>query len=144
MPCYCSINGEPVSASHELLTGLLREEMGFDGVCVSDYGAIGNIHFVQHVGETETDAGYLAMKAGMDMELPSVTGWNEELKRRFETGEADIAVLNTAVTRVLTAKFRMGLFEHPFAMEGRNWRKHSDMNLTGSFPCAPQESPWCF
>lgn len=134
MPCYCSINGEPVSASHELLTGLLREEMGFDGVCVSDYGAIGNIHFVQHVGETETDAGYLAMKAGMDMELPSVTGWNEELKRRFETGEADIAVLNTAVTRVLTAKFRMGLFEHPFAMEGmeleETFRHESDRELS--------------
>ena len=134
MPCYCSINGEPVSASHELLTGLLREEMGFDGVCVSDYGAIGNIHFVQHVGETETDAGYLAMKAGMDMELPSVTGWNEELKRRFETGEADIAVLNTAVTRVLTAKFRMGLFEHPFAMEGKEleetFRHESDRELS--------------
>lgn len=134
MPCYCSINGEPVSASHELLTGLLREEMGFDGVCVSDYGAIGNIHFVQHVGETETDAGYLAMKAGMDMELPSVTGWNEELKCRFETGEADIAVLNTAVTRVLTAKFRMGLFEHPFAMEGKEleetFRHESDRELS--------------
>lgn len=59
----------------------------------------------------------------MDMELPSTTGWNEELKVLFQSGEADIAILDRAVLRVLTAKFRMGLFEHPFALQGEALRK---------------------
>lgn len=123
MPCYCSLDGEPVSVSKELLTGLLREEMGFEGMCVSDYGAIGNAHSVQHVGESFAEAGLLAMEAGMDMELPAVTGWNEELKAQFERGEADMEILDRAVLRVLTAKFRMGLFEHPFALMGEDLRR---------------------
>ena len=129
MPCYDSLNGEPVSASNELLTGLLREEMGFEGLCVSDYGAVGNAHSVQHIGESFAAAGYRCMEAGMDMELPSTTGWNEELKAMFQSGEADIAVLDRAVLRVLEAKFRMGLFEHPFALQGEELRRaFSDPN----------------
>ena len=123
MPCYCSLDGEPVSASKELLTDLLREEMGFDGLCVSDYGAIGNAHSVQHIGESFAEAGLLCMEAGMDMELPSSTGWNEELKAMFRNGEADSSILDRAVLRVLTAKFRMGLFEHPFALRGEALKK---------------------
>ena len=123
MPCYCSLDGEPVSASKELLTDLLREEMGFDGLCVSDYGAIGNAHSVQHIGESFAEAGFLCMEAGMDMELPSSTGWNEELKAMFRNGEADSSILDRAVLRVLTAKFRMGLFERPFALQGEALKK---------------------
>ncbi|MCM1155488.1 MAG: glycoside hydrolase family 3 C-terminal domain-containing protein [Roseburia sp.] len=118
MPCYCSINGEPLSASHGLLTELLREDMGFEGLCISDYGGISGVHDVQHVGETMGEAGLLCMGAGMDVEMPSVAGYGEELKEMFAGGQADMAVLDRAVLRVLTAKFRMGLFEHPFALEG--------------------------
>ncbi|MCM1262843.1 MAG: glycoside hydrolase family 3 C-terminal domain-containing protein [Butyrivibrio sp.] len=123
MPCYCSINGEPLSASYGLLTELLREDMGFDGLCVSDYGAVGGVHNVQHVGDTEGEAGLLCMEAGMDIEMPSPTGYGEELKEMFASGKADIAVLDRAVLRVLTAKFRMGLFENPYALEGEELRK---------------------
>ncbi|MBO6041476.1 MAG: glycoside hydrolase family 3 C-terminal domain-containing protein [Oscillospiraceae bacterium] len=123
MPCYCSINGEPITASKELLTGLLREEMGFDGLCVSDYGAVGNAHSVHHIGESFAEAGLRCMEAGMDMELPSTTGWDDELKALFANGEADPAILDRAVLRVLEAKFRMGLFEHPFALQGAELKK---------------------
>lgn len=123
MPCYCSINGEPVSASEKILTGLLREKMGFEGVCVSDYGAVGNVHNTQKVSESVTDAGLLCMKAGMDVEAQNCTGFNSELKEWFRTGKADMAILDRAVLRVLEAKFRMGLFEHPFALEGEELRK---------------------
>ena len=118
MPSYNSINGEPMSASYTLLKTFLRDEMGFEGLCVSDYGAISGVHHVQHVGESEAEAGLLCMEAGMDIELPGTTGYGEELKRKFESGEADMALLDRAVMRVLTAKFRMGLFEHPYALEG--------------------------
>ena len=123
MPCYCSIDNEPVSVSKKLLTDLLREEMGFDGICVSDYGGIGNSHTVQHVGETLGETGYLAMEAGMDIEMPSPAGYGKELIEGFSDGTYDISVLDKVVHRVLCAKFRMGLFEHPFAMEGEALEK---------------------
>ncbi len=118
MPCYCSIDGEPVHSSRKLLNGLLREEMGFDGLCISDYGGVGNTHNVQHVGETEAQAGLLCMEAGLDMELPSTTGYNQELCQMFKNGEADIRILDTLVLRVLEAKFRMGLYDNPYALQG--------------------------
>ncbi|MCM1283325.1 MAG: glycoside hydrolase family 3 C-terminal domain-containing protein [Muribaculaceae bacterium] len=123
MPCYCSIDGEPVSASYGLLTTLLREEMGFDGLCISDYGAIGGVHNVQHIGETEAEAGLLCLKAGLDLEMPSTTGYGAGLKEMFADGRADMGVLDRAVLRVLAAKFRMGLFEHPFALVGEELKK---------------------
>lgn len=117
MPCYNSINGMPVSGNAAILTGLLREEMGFDGLAVADYCAVLNIHNVQKVSESETGAGLLAMGAGMDQELHFRRCFNEELAGWFQSGRADMAVLDRAVRRVLEAKFRMGLFEQPFATE---------------------------
>lgn len=118
MPCYCSLNGKPVSASGEMLTGLLREEMGFNGVVMADYGAIANVHQVQHLYESPEDAGLACMEAGMDIELPNVSCYNEKLEERFREGSADRAILDRAVYRVLCAKFRMGLFENPFSLTG--------------------------
>ena len=123
MPCYCSLNGEPASISRHIMTELLREEMGFDGVVFSDYGAMSNAYEVDHIGEEKADVGYQAMEAGMDLELPRPDCFNPELLRRFESGEADMAVLDAAVERVLTAKFRMGLFEHPLSMTGEELQK---------------------
>lgn len=119
MPCYNVIDGEPASASPKILQGLLRDEMGFTGLCFSDYGAVGNVHSVLHVGESYGEAGLRCLTAGMDIEAPSPCGFSDELKAMFERGEADISLLDKAVERVLTAKFRMGLFEHPFALTGQ-------------------------
>ena len=123
MPCYCTINGEPASASYGLLTKLLREEMGFDGLCVSDYGAVGNTHGSQHVGETPEEAGLLCLKVGMDIELPNPCGFGEKFQELFREKRADIHLLDQAVLRVLTSKFRMGLLEHPFALQGEELKK---------------------
>lgn len=117
MPCYNSINGMPVHASENLLTGLLRKEMGFEGVTVSDYSGAENVHHVQKVAETPEATGYLCMKAGLDVELPMPCMYAGGLAERFDSGEMDKQVLDRACLRVLTAKFRMGLFEHPFALE---------------------------
>ncbi|AIQ31530.1 beta-glucosidase [Paenibacillus sp. FSL P4-0081] len=118
MPCYASINGEPISASEEILTKLLREEMGFEGMAVSDYCAIMNVHHVQKLYESDTEAGLQALSAGMDVELHFIKCFNDELADWFNTGKADITLLDRAVKRVLEAKFRMGLFEQPFALTG--------------------------
>jgi len=117
MPCYCAVNGEPFSISHYFLTEILREEMGFDGCVFSDYGGIGNAHEFDHVGESFTDVGLMALEAGMDQELPMPQCYNsKEFAQQFKDGTADMALLDRACLRVLTAKFRMGLFENPFAL----------------------------
>jgi len=118
MPSYNSVAGEPVTASVRLLKTLLREQMGFDGLVVSDYGAIGNLHSVQHVAASLPEAGLAALKAGVDVELHVPQGYGPHLRDWFVDGRADTALLDRAVTAVLTAKFRMGLFEHPFAPDG--------------------------
>ena len=118
MPCYCSVNGLPMHASKHYLTDILRTEMGFEGITVSDYGGASNAHEYQHVGETMGDAGLRCLKAGLDIELPMPAAYADELKQKFASGEADMALLDGVVRRVLEAKFRMGLFEHPFALEG--------------------------
>lgn len=118
MPCYCSVGGLPIHASKHYLTDLLRKEMGFEGVTVSDYSAVENVYTVQNVGESKADAGLRCLKAGMDVELPMPACYSSDLKQMFEQGEADIAILDEAVLRVLESKFRMGLFEHPYALTG--------------------------
>lgn len=118
MPCYCSVNGEPVTASKYLLQKLLREDMGFDGVCVSDYGAVSGVHNVHHIGESIAEAGLRCLKAGIDVETHSADGYGEGLKKMFADGKAGMEILDAAVRRVLTAKFRMGIFENPFALVG--------------------------
>jgi len=118
MPSYGSLNGEPVSGSEEILTGLLYDEMGFEGLVVSDYCAVSEIHTRQGVGESITEAGLRALTAGIDIELPSKKSFNEELREWFLSGKADEEVLNRAVRRILKEKYRMGLFETPYAAEG--------------------------
>ena len=118
MPCYGSLNGLPIHASRHYLTDILREEMGFEGVTVSDYGGASNAYEYQGIGETMGDAGLRCLNAGLDVELPMPKAYADELKQKFAEGTADISLLNTAVLRVLEAKFRMGLFEHPFALTG--------------------------
>lgn len=118
MPCYCNINGEPLSASKKLLTGLLRDKMSFDGVVAADYSAISNVHVAQYMYESVTEAGKHCLEAGLDVEMPSCCGYNDELKSWFQNGKADMEALDTSVYHVLCAKFRMGLFEHPYALSG--------------------------
>ncbi|KQR52833.1 beta-glucosidase [Leifsonia sp. Leaf336] len=120
MPSYNSVAGQPVSASAHLLTTLLREQMSFRGLVVSDYGAIGNLHEVQHVASSLPEAGLAALRAGLDVELHVPQGFGPELREWFADGRADVALLDRAVRAVLTAKFRMGLFEHPFAPDSKD------------------------
>ena len=131
MPCYCTFDGEAASSSRRMLTDLLREEMGFEGLSVSDYSAIENQYNIQGLYESRTEAGLRSMEAGMDMEWPAKSCYNDELKQWFAEGKADVAVLDALVERILTAKFRMGLFEHPFALEGEELkpRKEAPRNL---------------
>ena len=123
MPCYGSLNGLPIHASRHYLTDILRHQMGFEGVTVSDYGGASNAYEYQGIGETMGDAGLRCLAAGLDVELPMPRAYADELRQKFANGEADMALLDSVVLRVLEAKFRMGLFEHPFALTGAELEK---------------------
>lgn len=118
MPCYCTLDGEATHTSKRLLTTLLREEMGFQGIVCSDYSGVSNAYVFDGLFDSPQEAGLAAMEAGLDMEWPSAFGYNDKLREMFAEGSADMSVLDWAVCRILEAKFRMGLFEHPFALEG--------------------------
>jgi len=90
--------------------------MGFDGICVSDYGGIGNSHTVQHIGENLAETGMMALEAGMDIEMPSPAGYGQDLYEAFRTGRFSTETLDNVVLRILTEKYRMGLFDHPYAI----------------------------
>lgn len=117
MNSYASINGEPVVGSRRLFRDLLRGEMGFDGVTVSDYSSVGQLETVHHVAGSAAESGRLALEAGMDQELPGAECYNDTLKEEIRSGQVSAGLVDEAVRRVLVAKFRLGLFEHPFPAE---------------------------
>ena len=119
MPSYNENNGGiPSHANPWLLKKILREEWGFIGLTVSDYTAVEQLFSLQHVAATNADAGVLALKSGVDMELPTPSGF-PGIVAAIKEGKLSEKELDDAVGRVLTAKFRAGLFEHPFVDEER-------------------------
>lgn len=114
MNSYGAINGEPVAGSKKILTNLLRDEMGFDGITVSDYTSIAELWRRQKVCKNAVEAGKRALESGIDVELPSGECYNYELLELIKTGEIDVELLDGAVKRILTVKFALGLFENPY------------------------------
>jgi len=115
MNSYSEVDGVPVAASHQILTGLLRGRMGFTGSVVSDYASVEFLHTRQRVAATPHEAGVLALSAGLDVELPKAYGYGTHLEDAVRSGTLAPGVLDEAVRRVLTDKFRAGLFEDPYA-----------------------------
>lgn len=112
MSTYNSWNRIPNSASHYLLTDILRKQWGFKGYVYSDWGAIEmlkNFHFTARNSE---EAAMQALTAGLDVEASS--DCYKTIPALIERGELDVEVLNEAVRRVLYAKFHCGLFEDPY------------------------------
>lgn len=111
MPCYDTLNGEPVHGSKAYLTDLLRGEMGFRGACYSDYSGVFNMHMFQKIAETREEAGKQALEAGMDSEWPEPTCFNDRFLAMLRDKAIDERVLDQVVLRLLEAKFATGLFE---------------------------------
>ncbi len=114
MNAYHEIDGIPCAASRDLLTGILREEYGFTGFVVSDYGSIKMLQTFHHVAADEKEASILALEAGIDVELPRVECYGEPLLQAVKEGLISEATIDEAVSRVLRAKFFLGIFENPY------------------------------
>lgn len=114
MPSYNENDGSvPSHASDWLLRDILRGEWGFAGMTVSDWGGVTELHTKQFIAPTNAAAGVLAINSGVDMELPTASGFTT-LVEAVKAGQVSQQTLDAAVSHVLEAKFNAGLFEHPY------------------------------
>ena len=115
MSALNAINGVPATANPFTLDTVLRREWGFDGVVVADFKAVEQL--IPHgLASNPAEAARLAFTAGVDMEEKSLA-YTDHLPALVESGAVTTARLDEAVRRVLRLKFRLGLFEQPFADE---------------------------
>jgi beta-xylosidase len=114
MPAYCDVDGVPCHVSRELLTGILREEWGFDGIVASDYVGLQMVSTHHKLTSDPAVVAALGLRAGVDAELPSTVVYGEPLRRALADGLVDEALIDTTVERALRMKFRLGLFEQPY------------------------------
>jgi beta-glucosidase len=114
MASYNEIDGIPSHANRWLLTDVLRGEWGFDGLLVSDYYAIDQLVDLHHVAADRADAAVLALRAGVDLDLPD-GGSFSTLVGAVRSGRVSEAEIDAPLRRFLAFKFRAGLFEQPYA-----------------------------
>ena len=119
MSSYSCIDGLPGSGSAEILTQLLRDELGFEGIVVADYSAVSFLMSYHRVAADRSEAAVKAITAGLDLELPALDCFGAPLKAAVTSGRVPMAVVDRAVRRVLATKMRLGLFESPYVNAGQ-------------------------
>ncbi|MGC9174127.1 glycoside hydrolase family 3 N-terminal domain-containing protein [Athalassotoga sp.] len=117
MNAYNEIDGVPCAASKYLLTDILRKEWKFDGIVVSDYSAIDMIENYHRIARDKIEAAFMALNAGIDVELPTRKYYADTLREGVESGRIPESLINRSVKRVLNSKLKLGLFEKPFVNE---------------------------
>lgn len=114
------INGEPVHASARILTQLLRDELQFKGVAVTDWEDIIRLYKNHKVAENEREATYMAITAGIDMAMtPYTTDFCEHLLALVKEGRISEERIDLSVARILRMKLTIGLFENPLPRNDR-------------------------
>ncbi|KXX70565.1 glycoside hydrolase family 3 N-terminal domain-containing protein [Flammeovirga sp. SJP92] len=109
------INGMPVHASKKLLTDILRGELGFEGVIVTDWFDINNLVERHHIAATQKEAAKLAILAGIDMSMvPYDVEFTKNVIELVKEGEISEERINESVRRILQMKIELGLFENPY------------------------------
>jgi beta-xylosidase len=117
MNSYSEIDGLPVAADGQLLTGVLRDEWGFDGTVVSDYWAIAFLTIMHRVAGSPREAGLRALEAGIDVELPHVRCYDEPLADLVRDGTVSEQLVDRAARRVLRQKAELGLLDADWSPE---------------------------
>jgi beta-glucosidase len=112
MTAFNTVDGIPATGNVKLMRDLLRDEWGFDGVLISDWGAVKEM--IPHgVAEDEAEAAYKAIQAGVDIEMMTAC-YVDHLKEQVESGRVDEKLIDESVMRILTLKDKLGLFENPY------------------------------
>ncbi len=127
MSAFNDLNGVPATGNRRLLRTILRDEMGFNGIVLSDWNAIGEL--VPHgFAADNRHAGLRAIHAGVDMDM-TTDAYEDYLADQIANGEVPVEYVDDAVRRILRIKFMLGLFEDPYTVE----RDHSDIFLTPAY-----------
>jgi beta-glucosidase len=112
------INGTPVHASKYLLTDVLRKELGFEGLIVTDWEDIIRLHTIHKVAATPREAVVMAINAGIDMSMvPGDYSFFDLLKEAVEKKEVPMSRIDDAVKRILVLKYKLGLFDNAYTEE---------------------------
>lgn len=114
MNAYHELDGIPCGASKELMVDFLRDEMGFDGVVVSDYFTLDMLKVYHRVAADKAEAALLGLEAGIDIELPATDCYGDPLRQALKDGRIRMDLIDLSVSRVLRQKFQLGLFENPY------------------------------
>ena len=114
MASHCDVEGVPAHGNRWLLTELLREQWGFEGMVVSDYNDVPRLAYFQHLVESVEDAAVLALSAGVDLDLPVCEAYSRLPEILNDRPELTVH-LDQSVRRILRLKFMLGLFEDPYA-----------------------------
>ena len=111
-----SINNVPATSSHFLITEELRHRLGFKGVVISDYGDVPALQTAYHVAADFPTAIAKAVNAGVDVSMTpfDYVGWNAGLIQNVHRGLVSERRIDASVKRILSLKFRLGLFDHPY------------------------------
>lgn len=116
---YHELDGVPCGANRHLLTEVLKEQWGFEGIVVSDYFAVNQLFDYHRMAADQKEAAKMALEAGIDVELPNVDCYGKPLREMVESGRIPMELVDESVKKVLTLKFSLGLFEHPFVDAAR-------------------------
>jgi beta-glucosidase len=133
MATYPAIDGIPTHASKQILTKILREELGFRGLVLGEGSGIETIVW-EHVAANQKDAGAIALKAGVDVGISYEAGYMKPLIENVEEGKVSMGLIDRAVRRILRQKFALGLFERPYVDPERaaatvHRREHQELTL---------------
>ncbi|MGD6959010.1 beta-glucosidase BglX [Rossellomorea aquimaris] len=135
MTAFNTVFGIPATGNKRLMRKMLREEMGFDGILISDWGAVKEM--IPHgVAENEKEAAYKAITAGVDIEMMTSTYVNH-LKELVEEKLVDESLIDEAVLRILQLKQKLGLFENPY--RGANVELESEVVMSTTHREAARE-----
>ncbi len=116
MATYPAIDGTPVHASEWILTSILRRELGFEGLVLSEGSGLSTLIY-EGLAAGQKEAGQLAMKAGVDVGISYEKAYMQSLVESVREGRVDVALVDRAVRRILRQKIRLGLFENPYVDE---------------------------
>ena len=137
MVSYNSIDGDLMMTSSQYLKTVLKERYGLPGICRSDWGGLRRVHYLHKMAKDPKDAIYLSKKNGLDCqggdEYPNKL-WIDSLEELVNEGKLDVENINESCRRVLTLKFKLGLFENPYTDEDGykdviNCKEHLDTAL---------------
>lgn len=133
MATYPAIDGIPAHKSAHLLNKILREELGFQGLVLSEGGGIRTL-VSERIVETQKEAGELALKAGVDVGISYESGFMQGMAENVAEGRVSMELIDRAVRRILRLKVMLGLFDKPYVDPDRAVRivrrqEHQDLAL---------------